>query len=157
MGGKVRIKSLAEIMEEMRRHYKRRPGERRGWRVLGTKDQRGYADLFFYGPKAGLWQIKGELKSPYELMGAGARIGARRVDDEIRELMGQGRPLPFGMMSPHPKRKDTAIIASGLGRYLESSERMRAILSSKQRELDFELRSRLEKLRHKFGLDVAYG
>jgi hypothetical protein len=44
-----------------------------------------------------------------------------------------------------------------MGRYLESSERMRAILSSKQRELDFELRSRLEKLRHKFGLDVAYG
>ena len=153
----MKIKSLAEIMEEMRRYYECRPRERRGWRVLGTTDQRGYADLFFYGPKAGLWQIKGELKSSYELMGAGAKIGARRIDDEIRELMEQGRPLPFGMISPHPKRKDTAIIASGLGRYLESSERMRTLLSSKQRELDVKLRSRLEKLRYKFGLDVAYG
>lgn len=153
----MRIKSLAEIMEEMRRHYERRPRERRGWRVLGTKDQRGYADLFFYGPKAGLWQIKGELKSPYELMGAGVRIGVRRIDDEIRELMEHGRPLPFGMISPHPKRKDTAIIASGIGRYLESSERMRTMLSSKQRELDIKLRNKLEKLRYKFGLDAAYG
>lgn len=151
------IKSLAEIMEEMRRRYQRSRKERQEWRMLAGTDSKGYSDLFFYGPKAGLWQIKGELKSPYELVGAGARVAARRVDDEICELMEQGHPIPFGLLSPHPKQKDRVIIASGIGRYSESTERLKELLPGGERGADLELRKKLDRLRRELGLDLGYG
>jgi len=157
MGEDMPTKPLAEIMEEMRRRYQRSKKEREGWRMLAGTDSRGYSDLFFYGPKAGLWQIKGDLKSPYELVGAGAKVVARRVDDEIRELMEQGRPLPFGLLSPHPEHKDRVIIATGIGRYSESTERLKELLSGEEREVDIELQRRLNRLRRELGLDLGYG
>ncbi len=149
--------SLAEIMEEMRRRYQRDKRGQRGWRMLAGTDERGYSDLFFYGPKAGLWQIKGELRSPYELVGAGAKVVARRVNDEIRGLMEQGQPMPFGLLSPHPERRDCVIIATGIGRYSESAMCLKEALSRKECGVDAELRKKLERLRRELGLDVPYG
>ena len=150
------IRSLAEIMEEMRKRYKRYPKLRRRWRVLAGGDEYGYSDLFFYGPGIGVWQIKGELKSPYEMVGAGARVAARKVDDEIREVMEQGIPMPFGLISPHPEFKDRAIIAAGMGRHQESTERLKGLLPGRQRRVEGELRQKLDELRRKLGLDAAY-
>lgn len=151
------MKSLAEIMEEMRKNYKKRPKERSGWRVLAGTDPHGYRDIFFYGPKSGIWLIKGEFRTPYELVGAGARITARDVDAEIRELMGQGRPLPFGFMTPHPKSKDIAIIAAGVGRYGEATNLLKESFSNKQRKTELRLREKLDRLRYELGLNVGYG
>lgn len=148
------VKSLAEIMEEMLRCYKRSP---RGWRMLSNRDEWGHQDFFFYGPKVGLWQVKGEFRTPYELVGAGAKLAAERVDDRIRELIRQGSPMPFGMLSPHPTQKDSVIIAAGVGQYLEAHPPVGEFLSEKQRRLDSELRAKLEKLRRDLGMDVAYG
>jgi len=92
-------------MEEMRRRYKRYPELRRKWRVLAGSDEYGFSDLFFYAPRLGIWQVKGESKSPYELVGAGAQVAARKVDDEIRELMEQGAPMPFGLILSPPQVK----------------------------------------------------
>jgi hypothetical protein len=150
------VRSLAEIMEEMRRRYKRYPELRRKWRVLAGSDEYGFSDLFFYAPELGVWQVKGELKSPYELVGAGARVAARKVDDEIRELMEQGAPMPFGLISPHPKLKDRAIIAAGLGRYQETTKRLKEHFPSHAREVDAELRRKIEKKRRELGLDIPY-
>jgi hypothetical protein len=150
------IKTLAEIMEEMRKNYKRRPKEQSGWRVLAGTDSRGYRDIFFYGPNAGIWLIKGEPRTPYELVGAGARIAAKDVSPEIRELMERGRPMPFGFITPHPKSRDSIIIAAGVGRYGEATDLLKERFSSKQAKLELELRRKLDKLRHKLGLDVGY-
>ncbi|HID60484.1 MAG TPA: hypothetical protein EYP46_01315 [Hadesarchaea archaeon] len=150
------VRSLAEIMEEMRKRYKRYPELCRKWRVLAGSDEYGFSDLFFYAPKLGVWQIKGDLKSPYELVGAGARVSARKVDDEIRKLMEKGTPMPFGLISPHPELKDRAIIAAGLGRYQETTKQLKEHLTSRERRVDAELRKRIEKLRHELGLDIAY-
>jgi hypothetical protein len=150
------VRSLAEIMEEMRRRYRRYPELRRKWRVLAGRDEYGFSDLYFYAPKIGLWQIKGELKSPYELVGAGAKVPARRIDDEIRRAMEEGIPMPFGLISPHPRLKDRAIIAAGLGRYQEMTKRLRENFSSRGQKIDAELRRKIEKLRHELGLDTAY-
>lgn len=143
-------------MEEMRKRYRRYPKLRRKWRVLAGSDEYGFSDLFFYAPTLGAWQIKGELKSPYELVGAGAKVSARKVDDEIRALMEQGMPMPFGLISPHPKQKDRAIIAAGFGRYQETTKRLKEHFSSREREVDAELRRKIEKLRRELGLDIAY-
>jgi len=143
-------------MDEMRRCYNRHPELRRKWRMLTGGDDYGFSDLFFYAPKIGVWQIKGELKSPYELVGAGAQISARKIDDEIRKLMEEGMPMPFGLVSPHPKLKDQAIIAAGLGRYQETTARLKEHFSSREREVDAELRGGIEKLRRELDLDRAY-
>jgi hypothetical protein len=143
-------------MEEMRRYYQRYPELRRRWRMLAGGDEYGFSDMFFYAPKVGVWQVKGELKSPYELVGAGAKIPARKIDDEIRMLMEEGKPLPFGLISPHPKMKDRAIIATGLGRYQERTARLKESFSNSGLKVDEELRRRIKKLRHELGLDAAY-
>ncbi len=143
-------------MEEMRKRYRQYPKLRKKWRVLAGGDEYGYSDLFFYGPGVGVWQVKGELKSPYEMVGAGARVAARKVDDEIRELMEQGLPMPFGLISPHPKFKDRAIVAAGVGRYQESTERLRGLLPGRQRKVDLELKQKLDEIHRKLGLDAAY-
>ena len=150
------VRSLAEIMEEMRLRYERYPKLRKKWRVLAGGDDYGYSDLFFYGPGIGVWQIKGELKSPQELVGAGARVAARKVDDEIREVMEQGMPMPFGFISPHPELKDRVIIAAGVGCHQESTERLKGLLPGGQRRIETELRQKLDDIRKKFGLDIGY-
>jgi len=150
------VRSLAEIMEEMRRRYKRHPELRQKWRVLAGSDEYGFSDLFFYAPELGVWQIKGDLKSPYELVGVGAQIAARKVDDEIREFMEQGTPMPFGLISPHPKLKDRAIVAAGFGRYQETTKRLKEHFSSRERKVDAELRQKIKKMRRELGLDIAY-
>jgi len=150
------VQSLAEIMEEMRQRYKRHPKLRQKWRVLAGSDEHGFSDLFFYAPGLGVWQVKGELKTPSELIGAGAKVAARKVDDEIRNLMEQGAPMPFGLISPHPKLKDRAIIAAGLGRYQETTKRLKEHFSSRERMVDAELRRKIEKMRRELGLDIPY-
>ncbi len=150
------VRSLAEIMEEMRKYYKANPELRRKWRVLAGSDEYGFSDLFFYAPKLGIWQIKGELRSPNELIGAGARVSARKIDEEIRALMEQGTPVPFGLISPHPKLRDHAIIATGLGRYQETTKQLKEHLTSRERKADAELKKRIERLRRELGLDLAY-
>lgn len=152
----MRIRSIAEIMEEMRRHYRARPHLRRRWRVLAGIDDHGFSDLFFYAPTVGIWQVKGEMKSPYELIGAGARFSARRIDDEIRELMEGGMPMPFGLISPHPRLRDRAIVAAGFSSYQESTEGLRDILPPSAQDADVLLRGRLKKMRGELGLDRAY-
>ena len=149
------VKPIAEIMDEMRRAYKRDP-RKREWRVLEGLDHRGHHDLFFYSPSAGLWQVKAEAKSPHEFLGIGTKL-VRNVDERIREVVGEGRPVPFGLMSIHPKRRDHVIIAAGVGKYSESTERLKELLSSKQRELDIKLRHELERLCRREGLDIPYG
>lgn len=156
IGDNMSVRSLAKIMEEMRKRYRQYPKLQKKWRVLAGADDYGYRDLFFYGPDVGIWQIKGDLKSPYEMVGAGARVAARKVDDEIRGLMEQGLPMPFGLISPHPEFRDRAIVAAGMGRYQESTEHLRGLLPGRQRKVDLELKQKLDEIRRKFGLDAAY-
>ncbi|MCD6248525.1 MAG: hypothetical protein J7J17_03665 [Hadesarchaea archaeon] len=153
----MRIKPLSEIMEEMHKRYRRYPKEQKKWRVLGGRDERGFTDLFFYEPEGSLWHVKGEPKSPYELLGAGARFSIRKIDEEIRRAMEQGRPLPFGIVSPHPTREDIAIIAAGIGRYQKSTRALRELFSPKQRKIDKKLSLKIEELRRRYGLDTGYG
>jgi hypothetical protein len=152
----MKVRSISEIMEEMLRKYRQKPSLQEKWRFLAGRDDRGYSDFFIYGPTFGIWQIKGELRNPYELVGAGARVFARKMDEEIREIMEQGAPMPFGFLSPHPRLRDHVIVASGIGRYQESMDEIRAALPDSHHAAERELRKKLEELRRKFGLDTPY-
>lgn len=152
----MEVRSISETMDEIFRNYRRHPKLRKDWRVLAGSDDYGYSDLFFYGPGVGIWQVKGEMKNPYELVGAGAKLHARKIDDDIREIMEQGMPMPFGLVSPHPKIKDRAIIAAGVGRYQESMDNLRETLPGKHRGTERGLKQRLDEIRKKSGLDAAY-
>ncbi len=84
------VRPVSEIMAEMLSRYRKRPSLQDKWRFLAGLDERGYSDFFVYGPSFGIWQIKGELKNPYELVGAGAKVAPRRIDEDIREALGKG-------------------------------------------------------------------
>ena len=150
------VRSVSEIMEEMFRRYRQRPKLQDKWRFLAGCDEHGYSDFFIYGPSFGIWQIKGELKNPYELMGAGARVAPRKIDKDIKDVLEQGAPMPFGFLTPHPEMRDQAIVASGIGRYQDSMEQLRSALPSRHHFAERELKQRLDELRRKFGIDAAY-
>lgn len=144
------MKPVAELMEELLREYRKSP---RGWRVLKDLDSRGFTDLFFYGAGK-LWQIKGEPKSPFEMVGVGARL-VDQVDERIKRLMGRGEPLPFGLATIHPKEEDALILATGMGRRAEASPL--SLLSPQQKEMDLKLRRKLDELCERYGLRKGYG
>lgn len=154
-GEPMAVKTPAEILEEMRRKYQESPKLQSKWRVVAGVDEHGYSDFFFYGPRAGIWQIKGEMKNPYELVGAGSRVFARDINQEIRELMEQGQPMHFGMISPHPRDASRVIIATGVGKYSETTGQLKETIHGLKRDL--ELRMKLDKLRRELGLDLGYG
>jgi hypothetical protein len=149
------ILSIAETMEDLRKNYRRHPRLRSEWRVMVGKDDHGLSDLYFFAPKIGLWQIKGDLRTPYELVGKGAKIPIKKIDDEIMRRMMAGIPVPFGLLSPHPKYKDRAIVASGISSYLEETLPVKEHLP-KARKVDENLRVEVEKLIRRLELDKPY-
>jgi len=122
---------------------------------LAGKDEYGYQDIFFYAPDVGLWQIKGEMLNPFELMGVGTKFHARKIDDEIKEIMEKGDPVPFGLASFHPKSKNMLVIATGVGRYQDTLSHLGNFLSTYQ-DSERELRKKLSEMRRKLGMDMAY-
>ncbi len=150
------VRSISEIMAEMLRQYRRRPGLQDKWRFLAGLDENAATDFFVYGPTFGVWQIKGELRNPYQLVGAGAKVAPRKIDDDIRCVLDLGTPVPFGFMSPHPQLRGRAIMAAGVGRYQESMEQLRSALPSRHHLAERELTLRLDEIRRKFGIDAAY-
>ncbi|MEM3401791.1 MAG: hypothetical protein QW179_02810 [Candidatus Hadarchaeales archaeon] len=152
----MKILSLAEVMEEMRKLYQKHPNLRSKWRAVIGRDDYGFDEFYFFAPGIGLWEIKGERKSPYEIVGKGARIPARRIDDEIIAKMMGGIPVPFGLMAPHPKHKDRAILAAGVSSYREETEPLKEHFPKSMRKADEKLRSEVEKLRRLLELDKPY-
>lgn len=151
----MKVFSIAEIMEELRKAYQRHPKLRSKWRVMMGRDDHGLSDVYFLAPSLGLWQIKGDLKSPYELVGKGAKIPAKKIDDEIVSRMMGGIPVPFGLISPHPRYRDRAIIASGISDYREETKFIKEQFPQAER-VDENLRIEVEKLVRKLELDKPY-
>ncbi len=151
----MEIKPVAEVMEEMRRKYRRHSSLRGEWRVLMGGDDHGYGDLFFHAPGLGLWQIKGEMLSPFELLGLGVKFSAKKMDEEIRRVMEEGEPVPFGLASFHPSSRDRLVIASGMGCRTESTRSLSELLSE-CRTAGGELRRKLEELKRRLGRGGEY-
>ncbi len=144
------IKPVEEIIREIKEHYDEEPKE---WRVLRGKDQRGHQNTYVSSPTF-LWQMKTELKNPYQPLGVGT-IVAEDVSKKIKRIMDTGDPLPFAEI--YPQKKDFAIIAMGIGNYSpESTDMLREIISSKQRKLESDLTASLNKLLQKEGLYTGY-
>ncbi|MEM2866480.1 MAG: hypothetical protein QXM46_05470 [Candidatus Hadarchaeales archaeon] len=151
----MEVKPIAEVMEEMRRKYRRYPSLRKEWRVLMGGDDHGYGDLFFHAPGLGLWQIKGEMLSPFELLGLGVKFSAKKMDEEIRRVMEEGEPFPFGLASFHPSSRNKLVIASGMGCRTESTRSLSELLSE-YRTAGGELRRKLEELKRRLGRGGEY-
>ena len=144
------IKPVEEIIREIKEHYDE---ESKGWRVLRGKDQRGHYNTYISSPEF-LWQMKTELKNPYQPVGVGKMV-TEDVSKKIKRIMDTGEPLPFAEIYPQPK--DASIIAMGIGNYSpKSTDMLREIISSKQRNLESDLASSLNKLLHREGLYMGY-
>ncbi|MFC1786467.1 hypothetical protein ACFLY8_00305, partial [Halobacteriota archaeon] len=77
------------------------------------------------------------------------------VSKKIKRIMDAGDPLPFAEI--YPQKKDTSIIAMGIGNYSpKSTDMLRETISSKQKNLELDLTSSLNKLLHREGLYMGY-
>ncbi|NYT00749.1 MAG: hypothetical protein GKB99_03370 [Methanocellales archaeon] len=144
------IKPVEEIIGEIKEHYDEDP---KGWRILRGRDQRGHYDTYISSPSF-LWHMKTELKNPYQPVGVGYMV-TEEVSKKIKIIMDAGDPLPFAEI--YKQKNDNSIIAIGIGNYSpKSMDMLRETISSKQRNLESELISSLNKLLNREGLYMGY-
>ncbi len=136
-------KSIDEIMAELKRHYDKSQ-HKELWRVLTGRNPDDTYDTFITTDK-NLWQIKSEFIGPGQAVGVGSNV--RRIDDEIRKVVEQGTPTPFGMLVP--QTPEIAIILMGIQKYSSDSvsKLTRHHVPDKQLELKEKLNEEIERLK----------
>lgn len=136
------VKPIDEVIGELKRQYDK-SRHKELWRVLTGRNTKDNYDMFITTDK-NLWQIKSEFISFGQAVGVGSNV--RRIDDEIRNVINQGTPVPFGMLVP--QTTELAIILAGIQNYSsESVDKLaRHYVSDKQPELEEKLNEELEKL-----------
>nr|MDO8080978.1 hypothetical protein [Candidatus Freyarchaeota archaeon] len=145
-------KSIDEIMAELKKQYDKSQ-HKELWRVLTGRNPKDNYDTFITTDKD-MWQIKSEFVGPGQAVGVGSNV--RRIDDEIRSVVNQGTPVPFGMLVP--QTREIAIILAGIQNYSsESVDKLaRHHVSDKQSELEEKLDEELEKLMQNPDLKKEY-
>ncbi|MBA5942571.1 MAG: hypothetical protein H0M93_04535 [Methanophagales archaeon] len=105
------IESSAEITRIVKEKWDKSK-DKADWRVLSGRNYKGRYDMFISSPER-IWQLKVEQTGSNEATGFGMEVG--KIDDEIRELMKIGAPVPFGLISS--QKDDLAIIMAGIQQY----------------------------------------
>lgn len=145
----MQIKNIDEIIRDIKKEFDK---EKEGWEVLRGRDKRGHYDTYVLGPDS-LYQMKTELKNPYQPIGVGSKI--MKSPDEDIKLKFKGKTFPFSEIYPHKEK--AAIIAMGIGKYSPSSSKnLKNIISSQQEKLDVKLNRELNKLLDKEGMFKEY-
>ncbi len=137
------VKSSADIARILKEKWDRSK-DKEDWRVLSGRNPKGRYDMFISSPER-LWQLKIEQTGRNEAMGFGLEVG--KIEDEIKELMGIGAPVPFGLIAP--QKADLAIIMAGIQQYSSDSAYTlcKEYLSEKQAKLDEKLDMEIERMR----------
>ncbi len=137
------VKSSADIARILKEKWDKSK-DKEDWRVLSGRNPKGRYDMFISSPER-LWQLKIEQTGGNEAMGFGLEVG--KIEDEIKELMGIGAPVPFGLIAP--QKDDLAIIMAGIQQYSSDSAYTlcKDYLSEKQAKLDEKLDMEIERMR----------
>ena len=147
---KMEIKSVEEIIAEVKLNYDRDP---LNWKMLRGRDRLGHYDTYIMNRKS-LWQLKTEFKNPYQPTGVGVKI-MDNPTEEIEFLMEKGEALPFSEVYHQPASHP--IFAMGIGRFSPpAADTLKGIISSKQDELERNLSESLDKLLHREGICKDY-
>ena len=141
-----KIKSLKEIMKEMKESFDKNP---KNWKVLAGKTPNSYNDLFFCQSNDNLnnlWQIKAEKMSPFEILGVGTKV--HDIDEEITLKIlekGQNPNNLFGMVVPQEKGGITT--AMGPMKHSDNSvKEIKEDISNSNSLLEKLLKKRLKEL-----------
>jgi len=108
------IYPISKIVKQMKKEYDR---DRKDWRVIGSRDDKGNSDTFITKKPNAYW-LKSKQLSPYSALSMGTAI--RNLDKDIDEKIGK-KMSPndmlrfFGMIVPI--KKDQNIIATGIEKF----------------------------------------
>ncbi len=139
------IKSSAEITRILKKRWdKGKDSDKSDWKVLAGMNPKGRYDMFISDPER-VWQLKTEQTGKNEAIGFGLEVG--KIDNELKELMGMGAPVPFGLISPQ-KNSNLAIVLAGVQQYSSDSTHTlcKEYISEKQAKLDDKLDMEIERL-----------
>lgn len=146
----MQIRSAEEIIAEIKISYDQNP---MGWKMLRGRDRMGHYDTYISNQKS-LWQMKTEFKNPYQPVGVGKKIMDNHLE-EIDLLMEVGSALPFSEI--YPQQKSHPIFAMGIGKYSpKATNKLKDIISSKQKELERDLTESLDRFLHREGIYKDY-
>jgi hypothetical protein len=136
------LKNISALVGDLKEKYDKSK-DKSSWRVLQGMDRDHY-DTFVAGDK-NLWQIRSEEVTAGEMVAVGMRIS--RMDEELEKIMKQGSPVPFGNVTP--QRNKPSIVMAGIQTYSSDSSSLlcREFLSSKQAELEQQLKGQVEKMK----------
>ncbi|MHC1635818.1 MAG: hypothetical protein ACXQTS_04225 [Candidatus Methanospirareceae archaeon] len=139
----MRIKSSADIARMLKKEWDKSENKEE-WRVLTGRNPKGRYDMFISSDEK-LWQIKIEPIGDYEVIGVGMEVC--KMEEEIREIMSKGSPVPFGIISP--QKRNLAIIIAGIQNYSSDSayQLCKEYISDKQAKLDRKLDKEIERMK----------
>ncbi len=108
------VAPISLIIKKMKKEYDR---DRKDWRVIGSKDDKGHSDTFITKKPNSYW-LKSKQLSPYSALSMGTTI--RNLDKDIDEKIGKKMSPDdmlrfFGMIVPI--KKDQSVIATGIEKY----------------------------------------
>lgn len=169
---------VAELMTQMACEYQQQDS---GWKLLRGRDRAGHTDTFIQGPLA-LYQMKTELRNPYQQVGVGMRFPNPRTEglhngrkpDRAQERLFtpltleplfKGEPFPFQEIYPtvhHNPDAETlsieTVISAGIGaRSQPATDRLRHLVSAQQDNLQARLSRELNKLTRRHDMFREFG
>ncbi len=169
---------VSELMAQMAFEFQQ---EDSGWKLLRGRDRAGHTDTFIQGPFA-LYQMKTELRNPYEHVGVGMRFPNPRTEGlpggripsraqerlftpRTLEALFTGEPFPFQEIYPclrHDPEAETlsieAVVSAGIGaRSQPATDRMRHLISAQQDNLQAKLDRELNRLTRRHDMFKEFG
>jgi len=169
---------VAELMAQMAYEYQQQEND---WRLLRGRDRAGHTDTFIQGPVA-LYQMKTELKNPFQHIGVGMRFpnprteglpGGRRPNRAQERLftprtlepLFSGEPFPFQEVYPrlrHDPDEQTisleTVVSAGIGAHSQpATDKLRHLISAQQDNLQARLDRELNKLTRKHDMFKEFG
>lgn len=144
----LKVKTINEIIREIKQEYDLSDTS---WRVLRGRDENRHLDTFISNEKS-LWHLKTEMRNPYEPMGVGVKLDDVHMD-LVRVVMSQGELFPFQELYSQRDINGPPIVALGLGMQSQNSvDKVKCLVSDKQKDVDTMLTSSLEKLLKREGM-----
>ena len=137
------VAPISSIVKKMKKDYDK---DKKGWKIVGSKDDQGNDDTFITKKPNTYW-LKSKQVSPYSAMSLGSVV--RNLDKDIDEEIGKKLSKEdmlrlFGMVVPIKQQQH--VMAAGIQKYSEKhGNHLRNVIGEKNTNLGYQMARKLDE------------
>ena len=136
------VAPIRPIIKTLKKEYDKDPN---GWRIIGSKDDKGNSDTFITKKPDAFW-LKSKMINPYSslTMGSVVRNIDRDIDEQIGKKLSQDDMLRlFGMVVP--VKQDQNIVAAGIEKYSQQhGDYLKKIVGENNPNLGYQMAKKID-------------